>query len=130
MEGLAMKANHRSMQAIMRTASGRLFWRWPLAFGLALALVVALFHDLPALAGTASSDPIPAAVMSFTSSPAQPSDTHAPAVGCHCLCHLGSQAIAPPIVTLVIFNNVLRPLRDSTAPRSCAGLPPFRPPRA
>jgi len=130
MQGFAMKADHRGMQAIRRTASGRLVWRWPLAFGLALALVISLFHDLPALAGTAGSDPMPAAVMSSTSTPAHPSDSQAPAIGCHCFCHLASQAIAPPIVTPVIFNDSLRPLRDSTALRSCAGLPPFRPPRA
>jgi hypothetical protein len=125
-----MKADQRSMQAIMRTAPNRGFWRWPLAFGLALALVISLFHDLPALAGTAGSDPMPAAVMSSTSTPAHPSDSQAPAVGCHCLCHLASQAIAPPVVTPVIFNDSLRPPRDSAAPPSCAGLPPFRPPRA
>jgi hypothetical protein len=73
MQGFAMKADHCGRQAIMRTTSGRLFWRWPLAFGLALALVISLFHDLPALAGTAGSDPIPAAVMSSTSNPAHPS---------------------------------------------------------
>jgi hypothetical protein len=130
MQGFAMKAGHRGMQAIMRTASGRRFWRCPLAFGLALALVISLFHDLPALAGTAGSDPMPAAAMSSTSTPTHPSDSQAPAVGCHCLCHLASQAIASPIVTPVIFGDSLRPPLDSTAPPACAGLPPFRPPRA
>jgi hypothetical protein len=123
-----MKADHRG-QAIMRAAPGPRSWRWPLAFGLVLALVVSLFHDLPALAGTAGSGPIPAAVMSSTSTPAHPSDSQAPAIGCHCLCHMASQAIASLVVTPVIFNDSLRPLRDSTAPPSCAGLPPFRPPR-
>jgi hypothetical protein len=127
-----MKSDHRGIQAIMRTASGRRFWRWPRAFGLALALalVISLFHDLPALAGTAGSDPLPAVAMSSTTTPALPSDSQAPALGCHCLCHLTSQAFAAPVVTPVIFNDRLRPLRDSTAPPSCAGLPPFRPPRA
>lgn len=125
-----MKADHRGMQAIRRTASRRLFWRWPLAFGLALALVISLFHDLPALAGTAGCDAMPSAAMSSTSTPDHPFDSQAPAVGCHCLCHVTSQAIASPIVTPVIFNDSLRPPRDSTALRSCAGLPPFRPPRA
>jgi hypothetical protein len=130
MLGFAMKADHLGMQAIKRTASERLFWRWPLAFGLAVALVISLFHDLPALAGTAGSDALPAAAMSSTTTPAHPWDSQAPAVGCHCLYHLTSQAIASPIVTPVIFNDSLQPLRDSMAPPSCAGLPPFRPPRA
>ena len=125
-----MKAARHLMKSTMRRASGRCFWRWPLAFGLMVALVVSLFHDLPALAGTASSDRIAVATMSSPSMPAQPSDSHALAVGCHCLCHLASQAVASPIVTPVIVNDSLRPLRDSTGPRSCAGLPPFRPPRA
>ena len=124
-----MKAARHLILSTMRKASDRRLWRGPLAFGLMLALVVSLFHDLPALAGTAGSDPIPAAVTSFTSSPAQPSDSHTPAIGCHCLCHLASQAIAPPVVTPIIFNDSLRPLRDSTAPRSSAGLPPFPLPR-
>jgi hypothetical protein len=125
-----MKAHHRVMQAIRRTPSGRFSSRWPLVFGLALALVISLFHDLPALAGTAGSNPMPAAAMSSTITPAHPPDSQAPAVGCHCLCHLTFQAFAAPVVTPVIFNDSLRPLRDSTAPPSCAGLPPFRPPRA
>jgi hypothetical protein len=123
-----MKAARHLMVSAMRKASGRRLWRWPLACGLMLALAVSLFHDLPALAGTAGSDPMP--TPSFTSSPAQPSDTHTPALGCHCLCHLASQAFTAPGVTPVVFNDSLQPLRDRTAPRSCAGLPPFRPPRA
>jgi hypothetical protein len=128
--GFAMKADHGGRQAIMRTASGRRFWRWPLAFGLALALVVSLLHDLPALAGTAGCDLMPAAAMSSTSTPAHPSDSQAPAIGCHCLCHMASQAIASPVATPVIFDSSLATPRDSTTLRSCAGLPPFRPPRA
>jgi hypothetical protein len=129
-QGFAMNAACRTTKTIMRRAASRCVWRWPLAFGITLALVVSLLHDLPALAGTASSDAIPVAAMASTSTPAQPSDSHALAVGCHCLCHLAAQAVASPIVTPVIFNDSLRPLRDSTGPRSCAGLPPFRPPRA
>src|SRR5262245_2986807 len=118
MQGFAMKARDTA-KTITCSSACRRFWRWPLAFGLALALLVSLFHDLPALGGTGDPGPIPVAGTSFTSSPVQPSDTHAPAVGCHCLCHLASQAIASPVVTPVIFGDSLRPLRDSTALPSC-----------
>ena len=118
-----------SDRSISRRVGGR-FWRWPLAFGLALAVMISLFHDLPALAGTAGPDAVPVAAMSSMTTPAQPSDSHALAVGCHCLCHTASQALASPLALPVIFRDSLRPLPDSSVPRSCAGLPPFRPPRA
>ena len=59
-----------------------------------------------------------------------PGDSQAPAAGCHCLCHMAAQAIGAPIVTPILFNESLFPPRGSVPPRSCAGLPPFRPPRA
>ena len=122
-----MQAARRTTKAIMREAAGRQFGRWPLAFGLALAMIVSLFHDLPALAGTAGADPI--AVASITIVPSEAPDSQAPGLGCHCLCHMAAQAWASPIATPIVFNESLYPPRDSTAPRSCAGLPPFRPPR-
>jgi hypothetical protein len=128
--GFAMKAARVTTQTIMREAPSRRLWRRPLAFGLALALVVALFHDLPALAGTAGSDPTAVAAASSPSTPVQAPDSQAPAVGCHCLCHMAAQAMAAPIVTPVVFDDSLSLPPDSTAPRSCAGVPPFRPPRA
>jgi hypothetical protein len=105
--------------------------RWPLAFALALALVVALFHDLPALAGTAGCDVIPVAAASSVSAPVEAPAPHTGAVGCHCFCHLVAETIAAvAIVTPVVFDDSHYVWLDSNAPRSRAGLPPFRPPRA
>jgi hypothetical protein len=128
-QGFAMQAARRTTKALRREAAWRRLWRWPLAFGLALAVAVSLFHDLPALAGTGGADPTP--VVFAASAPVEaPGDSQAPAAGCHCLCHMASQAIGTPIVTPVVFNESLLPPRGSVPPRSCAGLPPFRPPRA
>ena len=46
-----MKAARRTTKATIGKAEGRLFWRWPLALSLALAVAISLFHDLPAFAG-------------------------------------------------------------------------------
>ena len=46
-----MKAARRTTKAIIGKAEGRRFWRWPLALSLALAVMISLFHDLPAFAG-------------------------------------------------------------------------------
>ena len=124
-----MQAARLTTKTIMREAASRRFWRWPQAFALALALVASLFHDLPTLAGTAGSDPIAVAAASSTSTPFQAPDSQAPAVGCHCLCHMAAQAMAAPIVTATVHEDSLGLPRDSTVPRSRAGLPPFRPPR-
>lgn len=123
-----MQAARRTMKARMRLAASRRFWRWPLAFGLALAVTVSLFHDLPALAGTGGGDPI--AVASAASAPVEAPGSQAPAVGCHCLCHMAAQAFAAPIVTPAVFEDSPYPRPASAPPRCCAGLPPFRPPRA
>ena len=70
---------------------------------------------------TSLSAEMTSAAMSSTSTPDHPFDSQAPAVGCHCLCHVTSQAIASPIVTPVIFNDSLRPPRDSTAELNSRG---------
>jgi hypothetical protein len=57
-----MKAARYMTKAITGKATGRLFWRWPLAFGLALAVAISLFHDLPAFAGTGDASSTPLAV--------------------------------------------------------------------
>ena len=125
----AMKATRRAVTATVRKAGGRHFWRWPLAFALTLALVVSLFHDLPALAGGGGAGPIPVAIASSNSTPIQAPDAQAPGHGCHCLCHITDQCAVSPVVTPVVFNNSLNPPRDGEPIRSWAGLPPFRPPR-
>lgn len=122
-----MNAARRTTKMIMRNAGGR--WRGPLAFCLALAVAISLFHDLPALAGTAGSGPIPVAVVSSGSPLIQAPESQAPGLGCHCLCHMAAQATTSSVVTSVVFKNSLEAPPASTPPRSCAGLPPFRPPR-
>ena len=128
-QGFAMKAARRTTKAIIGKAEGRRFWRWPLAFGLALAVAISLFHDLPAFAGRGDPSPAPLAVASSTSAPVQAPDSQAPGHGCHCLCHMTAQAIASPVVTPVVFNEPLYLPPQGVPMRSCAGLPPFRPPR-
>ena len=129
-QGFAMKAARYMTKAIAGKAAGRLFWRWPLALGLALAVAISLFHDLPAFAGRGDASPTSLAVASSTSAPVQPPDSQAPGHSCHCLCHVTAQAIASPMVTPVVFNESLYPPPQRVPPRSCAGLPPFpSPPR-
>jgi hypothetical protein len=107
------------------------FWRWPLTLGVAIALVLALFHDLSAFAGNVDSGPRTlVAAVSSTSAPVQAPDSLAPGHSCHCLCHIAPQALARPVVTPVAFGSSLELPPGNTPPRSCAGLPPFRPPRA
>jgi hypothetical protein len=76
-----MKATRRPLIAILCKAGRHRFWRWPLAFALALAVAVSLFHDLPALAGGGGSDPILVTVASSTNAPVQASDSQAPGDG-------------------------------------------------
>jgi len=125
-----MAAIRDPMQSAKPKAFRTCFGRWAVSLGLMVALVVSLFHDLPAMAATAVPDPIPVAAVFSANTPAQQSDRHGPAVSCHCLCHVTSQAFASPVVTPIIFSDALRPPSNSTTVRSCAGLPPFRPPRA
>jgi hypothetical protein len=123
-----MQAARHTMKVMLREAAGRRFWRWPLAAVLALAVTASLFHELPALAATGGADPV--AVASAASAPVEVPGSQAPDLGCHCLCHMAAQAIAAPIVTPAVFEDSLDPPRASAPPRSRAGLPPFRPPRA
>jgi hypothetical protein len=125
----AMKAARRTLIAVTRKPGGRLFGRGPLAFALALAVAVALFHDLPALAGGGDLAPIPVAIASSTSTPIQAPDTQAPGHGCHCLCHITDRSAVSPVVTPVVFNDSLNPPRNGGPICSWTGLPPFRPPR-
>ena len=108
---------------------GRPFWRWPLAFCLALAVAISLFHDLPAFAGTGDPSPARATVVSSASTPLQGPESQAPGHGCHCLCHMTAQAIASAVVTPVVFNEPLYLPPQGVPTGSYAGLPPFRPPR-
>jgi hypothetical protein len=124
-----MKASGSTPVAILCRAGGRRFWRWPLAFALALAVAVSLFHDLPALAGWADSSPIPVAVATSATTPMQSPDTQAPGHGCHCLCHITAQSAVSLVVTPIVFTDSLCPPRNGAPTRSWAGLPPFRPPR-
>jgi hypothetical protein len=121
-----MKATPRAVTATVRKAGGRHFWRWPLAYALAVAMVVSLFHDLPALAG---GDLGPVAVVAHTSTPFEEPDAQAPGLGCHCLCHITAQSTVSPLVTPIVFSDSLSPPRNAVPIRSWAGLPPFRPPR-
>ena len=128
-----MKAARRATRAIVSqtiVSQALRLRRWPLALGLAVTMVVSLFHDLPALAGRAESGAIPVVAALSTSAPVQAPDAQAPALGCHCLCHMAGQVLADPVVTPVAFGDSLALPPASTAPPSCAGLPPFRPPRA
>jgi hypothetical protein len=125
-----MKANHRALTATVRNAGDHHFRRWPFAFALAVAMVVALFHDLPALAGAGGSGPIPVvAIASSASAPIQAPDGQTPGHGCHCLCHITGQSALSPVVISVVFNDSLDPPCNGAPTRSWAGLPPFRPPR-
>jgi hypothetical protein len=128
-QGFAMKAARLSTKATIGKEEGRRSWRWPLAFCLALAVAISLFHDLPALAGRGDPSPIPLAVASSTSAPVQAPESQSPGHGCHCLCHITAQSIASPVVTPVVFNEPLYLPPQGVPTRSCAGLPPFRPPR-
>jgi hypothetical protein len=116
------------MNAMMREAARGRLWRWPVVLGLALALVFATFHDLPALAGTGGTDPLPVA---SASTPFEaPADACVPAASCHCLCHTAAQAIVAADCIPVLFELSVCSPRDSMPPGARAGLPPFRPPRA
>ena len=123
----AMNAATRTTRATIGKAEGRQFWRWPLALSLALAVVISLFHDLPAFAGR--SECSPASVTVVSSIPVHAPDSQAPGHGCHCLCHMTAQAVASPAVSPVVFNEPLYLPPQDVPARSCAGLPPFRPPR-
>jgi hypothetical protein len=124
-QGFGMKAAYRTTNR----DDGRCLWRWPMVLSLALAVAISLFHDLPAFAGRGDASPTPLAIASFTSAPVQSPDSQAPGRGCHCLCHMTAQAIASPGVSPVIFNEPLYLPPQDVPARSCAGLPPFRPPR-
>jgi hypothetical protein len=124
-----MKPTRCPIIAIVCKAGGHRFWRWPLAFALALALVVSLFHDLPALACGGGSGPIPVVVVSASNMPVQAPDSQAPGHGCHCLCQITVQSTVSPVVTPLVFKDSLYPPRNGAPTRSWAGLPPFRPPR-
>src|SRR5262245_10042049 len=126
---VAMKAARRTMTAMMCKAGRHRCWCWPLAFALAAALVVSLFHDLPALAGGGDLAPIPGAVASSTATPFQAPDAQAPGHSCHCLCHITDRCGVTPVVTPIVFTNSLNPPPDGEPICSWAGLPPFRPPR-
>ena len=123
----AMNAASRTTKATVGKAQGRCFWRWPLALSLALAVAISLFHDFPAFAGRSESSP--ASVTVVSSIPVHAPDSQAPGHGCHCLCHMTAQAVASPAVSPVIFNEPLSLPPQDVPARSCAGLPPFRPPR-
>ena len=125
-----MNAASRTTKATIGKAEGRQFWRWPLALSLALAVAISLFHDLPAFAGRGDFSPTSVTVAASISVPVQAPDSQAPGHGCHCLCHMTAQAIASPVVTPVVFNEPLYLPPQGVPMRSCAGLPPFRPPRA
>jgi hypothetical protein len=127
--GFPMKAAGRTTKAIIGNATGGRLWRWPMVLSLALAVAISLFHDLPAFAGRGDASPTPLAIASFTSAPVQSPDSQAPGHGCHCLCHMTAQAIASPAVSPVVFNEPLYLPPQDVPARSCAGLPPFRPPR-
>jgi len=129
-QGSCNEAARRTTKATVGKAEGRRFWRWPLALGLALAVAISLFHDLPAFAGKSDSNPILVAVASSTSAPSQAPESQAPGHGCHCLCHMAAQAIVSQGVTPVVFNEPLYLPPQGVPMRSCAGLPPFRPPPA
>jgi hypothetical protein len=126
----AMNAARRTTKAMIGKSEGRQFWRWPMALSLALAVAISLFHDLPTFAGGGDPSPAWVTVMSSASTPAQAPESQAPGHGCHCLCHMTAQAIASPVVTPVVFNEPLYLPPQGAPMRSCAGLPPFRPPRA
>jgi hypothetical protein len=125
-----MKSARDITNGIIGKAVGRLFWRAPLALSLALAVAISLFHDLPAFAGNGNFSSTSVTVASSMSVPIQAPDSQAPGHGCHCLCHMTAQAIASPVVTPVVFNEPLYLPPQGVPMRSCAGLPPFRPPRA
>ena len=127
-QGFAMKSARHTTNGIIGKAVGRLFWRGPLALSLALAVAISLFHDLPAFAGGGDPSPAWVTVVSSASTPAQAPESRALGHECHCLCHMTAQAIASPAVTLVVFNEPLYLPPQGVPMRSCAGLPPFRPP--
>jgi hypothetical protein len=122
-----MQAARHTMKVMLREAAGRRFWRWPLLAVLALAVTASLFHELPALAGTGGADPV--AEASAASAPVEAPGSQAPAVDCHCLCHMAAQAIAAPVAAPAVFEYSPYLLRTAAPPRASDGLPPFRPPR-
>jgi hypothetical protein len=130
-----MKAARHITKTITGKAASRLFRRWPLALGLALAVVISLFHEIPAFAGMDDASRTPLAVASISAPIQAPESAPCngcnclPGHGCHCLCHMTAQSIASTVVTPVVFKESLFPLPQSVPVRSCAGLPPFRPPR-
>jgi hypothetical protein len=130
-----MNAARRTTKATIGKTEGRQFWRWPLALGLALAVAISLFHNISAVAAMDDASPTPLAVASISAPIQAPESAPCngcnclPGHGCHCLCHMTAQSIASPVVTPVVFKESLFPLPQSVPVRSCAGLPPFRPPR-
>ena len=131
----AMNAARRISQAIIGKAERRCFWGWPLAFSLALVLI-SLFPDLPAFAGTSDSSRMLGAVAFYASAPIESPESAPCDDGCqclpgqcHCLCHVKAQDFASPAVTPIAFRESLYLSPQSVPIRSCVGLLPFRPPR-
>jgi hypothetical protein len=124
-----MQAARLTTRATIGKEERRRFWRWPWAFCLALAVALSLFHDLPAMAGRGDPSPTSLAVASSMIAPGHAPESQFPGHGCHCLCHVTAQAIVSPVVTPVVFSEPLYLPPQGAPTRSCAGLPPFRPPR-
>jgi hypothetical protein len=124
-----MNAARHTTKAMIGKSEGRQFWRWPLALSLALAMAISLFHDLPAFAGKGDFSPMSVTVATSISVPVHAPDSQTHGHGCHCLCHMTAQASASPTVSPVVFNEPLYLPPQDLPMRSCAGLPPFRPPR-
>jgi len=105
-------------------------WRILVSGLTALAVFVALFHGLRAVADPAS--PVQASVITLAAdtSPDLPDQPGHGAHCGHCLCHSGFHAVAGAGPQLVLSDASICTVHEDRLTRPIASLPPFKPPRA
>ena len=103
--------------------------RWPLVMALVAGLLLSLMHCAGCGVALVGNEAVAVATTTDPGSTPDLPDQQLPAHAGHCLSHVAQQAIAAialpadPVVQAVASA-------EPRLPRSLAGLPPFKPPRA
>ena len=103
--------------------------RWPLVLMLAIGLLISLMHCAGCGLAFAGDQMSPIAATTDSGSTTDAPDQQLPAHAGHCLSHVAQQSIAVITLPADLATQALMPA-EPTLPRSLAGLPPFKPPRA